>query len=326
MRRWHLVQVCNVGTIVGGTGACAWTVSQSLPDWRHTILFMSRITPETQRESRSIDLRQITRVTESLLTELSPDMVLYHNTRRARVDDDCLHRPSLYYHHSRSNLWEQITSVACSSWLAELYPEEVRPSVLYQAVPRPLRGDNSNQRNKLGQELRVGRICTPTDHKWPRELIPFYRQLADRHPTVRWEFVGCPAALQADLQQAVHDKARFHSANWSSRSHFWDWDISLYHHPSLTESFGRPVAEAMRTGCIPVVDNRGGFREQLKDQSGFLCDHVEDFSNALTTLSDPSTRISRSRRCRALGDDHFSLSVFRDRLLSTFQRVVAVNS
>ena len=72
MRRWHLVQVCNVGTIVGGTGACAWTVSQSLPDWRHTILFMSRITPETQRESRSIDLRQITRVTESLLTELSP--------------------------------------------------------------------------------------------------------------------------------------------------------------------------------------------------------------------------------------------------------------
>ncbi|MBD3673498.1 MAG: glycosyltransferase family 4 protein [Planctomycetaceae bacterium] len=318
----HLLQVCNVGTVVGGTGACAWTVTRALPDWKHTVLFFSPVRQETRKAFDEISVETISRLKRSELEKYAPDLVLYHNTARHRIEEECLTWRAIYYQHSRVAAWSEISTVACSSWLSSQVPAKDRPEVLQQAVPRAVRPICTSRRARLGEEIVVGRICTPSDRKWPRELIPCYRQLAQEHPQIVWEFVGCPKSLQAELQPAVNHRVNFHEAGWDARSHYWNWDVLLYHHPTLTESFGRTVAEAMRTGCIPVVDRRGGFCEQIEANSGFLCENLEEFSAVLQVLRDPSERIARSRRCRAIGDEKFSLRGFRKRLLNQFQRLL----
>lgn len=318
----HLVQICNAGSVTGGTGACARTIVQALPEWNHTLLVLSRITDEMRTQFRPYPVRQISCVTGKLLQGLNPAFVIFHNTRRERVDAECLRWPAIYYQHSNGPRWGGVKTVTCSQWLADQQDAAEAFEILHQAVPRPARSSDGRRSGTLGRELTIGRLCTPVDRKWPRELVSFYAKLAETHPRMRWEFVGCSVSLRSELKGAVYGRAVFHEACWNARTRFWNWDVSLYHHPTQTESFGRTVAEAMRTGCIPVVDDRGGFREQLPGGTGSLCKSWDDFSRAIAELSDPAVRLHRSRRCRAYADDHFSIHSFRERLLQVFRQVI----
>ena len=187
-------------------------------------------------------------------------------------------------------------------------------AILWQGVPRPpelKRCDDSS--------LVVGRICTPTSSKWPVSLVPFYAELSRRVDSARWgkvswEFVGCPEMLQSPLQQAVCGRASFYPAGWQARSRLWTWDILLHHQPDVTESFGRTVAEAMRVSCLPIVDDQGGFREQIDEETGFLCSHLDDFVEAFKIIADPSVRRARRVKSREHAERCFSLAAFRERL------------
>ena len=90
----------------------------------------------------------------------------------------------------------------------------------------------------------------------------------------------------------------------------------LYHHPTLTETFGRVCAEAMRAGCIPVVDDRGGFCEQVAEGAGFKCRDIHHFVASLKILGEPEARRSMSQKAKRLGDSLFGESAFRREFLS----------
>jgi len=171
----------------------------------------------------------------------------------------------------------------------------------------------------------IGRICTPQQNKWPNDVDEFYGRLADRYPQIRWEFIGCPAELQTRLSSVCHRRATFLPAAWEARSRLWHWDALLYHNPQVTESFGRTVAEAMRAGCIPIVDDRGGFREQIAEGCGFLCRSPSDFTEAIAALQSAGTRWKMSRECEAHADEQFSLARFGRELLERFGEAAAIN-
>ena len=80
------------------------------------------------------------------------------------------------------------------------------------------------------------------------------------------------------------------------------------------------AAEAMRAGCIPIVDRRGGFIEQLEPSSGFLCDSLAEFDRAIETLLVPEVRQRLSLKCEEHADRHFSLTRFRTDLLRRFAK------
>ncbi|QDT36097.1 glycosyltransferase family 4 protein [Stratiformator vulcanicus] len=330
-RTLHLLQVCNVGDILGGTAACAWTVTQSLPDFQHSVAFVGPVTSTTRDAFQPHDVIAAVESVDAAVEQQSPDLVLLHNTPRDRMPGPN-GIPTLQYLHSHIDAAPADATLFCSRWLAERFHKRVeeeatsRPAdsaVVYQAVPRPPRLQIDDER-PLRDRLVIGRICTPKPHKWPRELIEVYRQLNRGPADVSWEFVGCPEEQKGALADACFGRAIFHPASRQARSLLWRWDAMLYHHPTLTESFGRTCAEAMRCGCIPIVDNRGGFREQIVPQTGFLCDDVAAFSAAILALRDRSVRTTRSRRCRAHADEHFSLSRFRSDLLGRLQ--IAVRS
>ncbi len=308
----HVLQVCNVGQIVGGTAACAWSVTRALSQLTHSVAFLSRVDPVTRQAFAPHQVLHWPHCTSDRIRQVTPDLVILHNiaANQTSLWDGAL---TIQYVHSAGRRIPADHTVYCSRWLAEQCRAKA-PAVLWQGVPLPIAPVHARPRTQ--GRLRIGRICTPTARKWPDLLPAFYSQLSAQHPHVDWEFVGCPQAMQSILQTACCGRATFHSAGWQARSHVWDWDALLYHHPTLTESFGRTVAEAARAGCIPIVDDRGGFSEQCQVLGGRGCRTSTDFGDAITGLSAPEYRQRLSESIQQKANEYFSLTRFGARLRS----------
>lgn len=315
MKRPRLLQVCNVGRIVGGTAACAWTVTRALPGFEHHVLFLSPPDVETLTAFAPCAVSHRLTVTAQDVERILPDVVLLHNTARSRLADRLPTPTLLYLHSAISEPAQADAAVCCSHWLATRIGLP-RAHVLWQGVPNVGRRRTAAEKNG---PFIVGRICTPQARKWPPDVVSFYAALAGRVPKICWEFVGCPEAMQGPLARACQQRAVFHPAGWRQRSLLSGWDVLLYSNPSLPESFGRTVAEAMRAGCVPVVDRFGGFVEQVPVGHGFLCTGVDEFSGALEHLSRQRDCL-RTVSLRAVrhADEKFSLKRFATELLKWF--------
>ncbi len=333
----RLLQVCNVGNIVGGTAACAWTTVRALPEWEHLLWFRTRPTAATRRHFQGCQIKWGARLSSDQLRALGADVILLHNTPAAAVSWGSglpIKLPSVvqYAHSAGRDLAGGHARLACSRYLASQlgWTED---EVLLQGVPIPEGSSQPDLRERADRWL-IGRLCTPTARKWPAELIEFYRHLATRHPQVDWEFVGCPEALQPSLRRAIlevpteetasgRERIRFLPAGWEARSRLLHWHALLYSQPSLPETFGRVCAEAMRCGCVPIVDRQGGFVEQVQAGTGWLCGSPEEFAERLGGLCKPGVWRELSGACRQLGDRLFSLQSYRTRLLRVFHRILS---
>ncbi len=313
----RMLQVCNVGRITGGTAACAWTITQALPEVEHHVAFLSEVCDLTRYVFSNCSVDRWPLVDPSSVQRIDPDVVLLHNISPQHAAG--LPVPTVQYVHSRGARAAGDLTVYCSRWLATACGNDAA-RVLYQSVPQPPTPGSSECRT-LRQRLRVGRLCTPTARKWPNEIMPFYSQLATQNPHVDWEFVGCPQAMERPLFAACGGRAIFHPAGWIARSRLWTWDAMLYHHPRLAESFGRTAAESMRAGCIPILDQRGGFLEQIAPGTGFLCGGASAFCDALRSLSDWNLRSGMSRAAMKHANQKFSLQRFRADLLRLLRDV-----
>jgi hypothetical protein len=314
----RLLQICNVGRIVGGTAACAWTVTRALPDFEHHVLFLSPPDRETVEAFAPVAVSHSPMITPVDIAAIDPDFILLHNTSSRRILESLPAPTILYLHSAISEPAQANVVVCCSQWLARRLALPV-DHVLWQAVPKsaPL---GSPRVAADREQMAVGRLCTPQARKWPRSIVPFYAQLAARCPNVNWEFVGCLWELQPALTAACQGRCRFHPAGWQQRGLLTKWDVLLYSNPALPESFGRTVAESMRSGCIPVVDRLGGFIEQIPDDCGFLCSSCDEFAAALGRLSDVDFRCAISARAKRHANHWFSETQFARNLRMWLKR------
>ncbi|QDU78988.1 Glycosyl transferases group 1 [Polystyrenella longa] len=316
----RLLQVCNVGNIVGGTAACTWSVVRALPDCEHVICFRSPPTRETsERFNACAGVEQLLyrrHLSHKEVMAVRPDLVLMHNIGPAVVEVPQV-IPSVQYVHSQIQPMQADFEMNCSHWLTSKRGQS-DGFVCWQGVPLTARYE---EEKKTHSRLTIGRICTPTVRKWPQALIPFYALLARKFPEVLWEFIGCPMRFQPELTKVCKGEVLFREANWDAREHVARWDAMLYHHPDLTESFGRTVAEAMRVGTIPIVDDRGGFVEQINSDTGFLCHHPAEFELAIEMLQDIETRQQISQAGMVWANANFSIEAFRQRLLGLLQKL-----
>ncbi|MBL8848071.1 MAG: glycosyltransferase family 4 protein [Planctomycetaceae bacterium] len=312
MNKLRLLQVCNVGRIVGGTAACAWTITRALPEFEHVVAFLSEVTDETRSAFAHARIERWSRCLPSLVDAQRPDVVILHNIGgKQRMSRRIV---TLQYVHSAGTRAPADRTVYCSRWLSEQMGRSP-DDVLYQGVPRPVVGEEPRSCDRDGR-LVIGRICTPTARKWPRSMLAFYRQLAECAPQAEWEFVGCPGDLQSELSDACGGRTRYFAAGWNARSRLWNWDALLYHNPEVIESFGRTVAESLRAGCIPIVDRRGGFIEQVTPETGFLCGTVGEFCESVARLQKAELRRRMSAKGRGDADQRFSIIRFRSDLLA----------
>ena len=91
---------------------------------------------------------------------------------------------------------------------------------------------------------------------------------------------------------------------------------------SSYEGFGVTLAEAI-AAAVPFVSFRvGAAPEMAATGAGEVVDSVEEFTNALSRLSDPSVRAQRIARARAVAPD-WSDDAMLDRYLSAYERLAS---
>src|SRR6187402_2549287 len=113
----RLLQVCNVGRIVGGTAACAWSIARAFPALEHHVAFLSPVTDETQQAFGGTTLHRCEGVTNAFVRELKSDCVILHNVSPSRVERITA-AWTLQYVHSKGTRARADCTRYCSRWLA----------------------------------------------------------------------------------------------------------------------------------------------------------------------------------------------------------------
>lgn len=280
-----ILQVANVANLIGGTGACAHDVRWSLNTCEHAAAFVnSGIRDDPALAQRFgcpivIDRAKLWPTVQ----QFAPDVILWHNTDPRMTAEACRALPDVrhaYYHHSglgNVRILDDVVPVrlVVSGYLARALnlPESL-------VLPQPILPPRMLQWRR-GERITIGRLCTPHPRKWQlEEQLPLYQALAAAHPHVTWEFVGCPAHARAQLA-AVVPESRFLEPSIEARSRLHSWHAMLFH-ATQPETYGRVVTEAQHCGCVPIVDDQGGFREQIEHgKTGFLCGSVAAFVEAV---------------------------------------------
>lgn len=104
---------------------------------------------------------------------------------------------------------------------------------------------------------------------------------------------------------------------FSSAKIFWHatgYGVNETEHPDKMEHFGMTTVEAMSAGCVPVVINKGGQKEIVTPETGFLWDSLDQMvEQTLKLIDSEKIRQSLSKEAQKR-TNHFSLSAFQQRV------------
>lgn len=162
-------------------------------------------------------------------------------------------------------------------------------------------------RHKPEMILTVGHVAW---YKNPERWLEVAREVLANRPDVRFVWLGDGPSLDS-LRQSVHDlglEEHIALQGYSSCVDEYYAEAMIYFQPSLIESHGTAVVEAMAHGLPCVTSNAGGLPESVVEgETGFLCapEDVDGLSSRLIELLDnPALRehLGRAgqRRARAL--------------------------
>jgi glycosyltransferase involved in cell wall biosynthesis len=98
---------------------------------------------------------------------------------------------------------------------------------------------------------------------------------------------------------------RVANQNECSQQDFYSFCEIVLQSADLTENWPRVGFEAMASGSVLIVDNRGGWRRQvIHGVTGWLCDDERDFIEYAGKMAhEPELRLDMARRARLRIDE-----------------------
>lgn len=190
-----------------------------------------------------------------------------------------------------------------------LYVAEIQKTALsteYQGIPASTIGNYIEPswfpfKMRKDSVKAVGRLSRAAVEKYPENFPVFYEALGLEN--VRFRVMAWSSELADNFHWHQFDKRwEFLEAEHETQVQFLH-SIDLFIYPlgnSFIESWGRSTAEAMLTGCVPIVPT-GHNLTSLIDQgrSGFYCDKVSDWRECVKRLcEDHSLRRRMSMTAR----------------------------
>lgn len=193
---------------------------------------------------------------------------------------------------------------------------------------------------KRAQILSVGRFSTMAHTKKQLEMAEAFRRLVDAGLT-GWRYVcvgglndrdenhryfdrvratldGYPALVAANLsREAIRQLYAESSLFW----HATGYGDDTVRHPELAEHFGIAPVEAMASGCVPLVVDKGGPSEIVfQSGAGIVWNTVHELVALTRRLADDAVlREQLSRRARITAAEYSS-----DRFISRMSRACGV--
>ncbi|MEA2016406.1 MAG: glycosyltransferase [Actinomycetota bacterium] len=181
--------------------------------------------------------------------------------------------------------------------------------------------------------LSVGRFFPEHHNKKQLEMVRVFRQLVDSHPE---EMKGYTLYLAGGVSRRtdhleyvkkITEESRgypvkvFTNIEWEKLVKIFGSSFIFWHasgtgedeetHPEKFEHFGITTVEAMAAGCIPVVINKGGQKEIIKNgYNGFLFNSWEELKSRTMDIikgkiDTEKIRLNASESCRRFSNARF---------------------
>lgn len=188
--------------------------------------------------------------------------------------------------------------------------------------------------------LSVGRFCTALHCKKQLEMVKAFKKLCDGQQLTNWEYhlVGGLGGSPKDQKylaecrrEAKHYPVFFYvNAPFEKVKELYGKAKIFWHatglgedenqHPERMEHFGMTTVESMSAGCVPIVINKGGQPEIVRDKiDGFLFETVEELNECtLRVINDGALWRKMSEACIKRSQE-FSIEKFERRVKEAFK-------
>lgn len=178
--------------------------------------------------------------------------------------------------------------------------------------------------------LNVGRFASPSHSKRQDILIKTFKQLVNSG-LENWQLTlagskkGSDNILKSLKQQArglpikflVNPDFDHLRKTYSQASIYWHaagYQVDQNINPESVEHFGITTVEAMASGCVPVVINKGGQPEIVTSESGFLWSTIHDLKIHTLKLIANSTLRKEMSQAAIKRSQHFNTQSFTDNI------------
>ncbi len=195
-------------------------------------------------------------------------------------------------------------------WLKKLW--KVNAEVIYPPIDYPKR----IRKKKRNEIISLGRITPDKNYEF---IIDCFKEICKEKESRAYKLVICGSAPYKDYLNKLKESSMGYPIEFISNpsdkqiKDIYDsakvfiqakgLGIDEEKTPNLIEHFGMTTAEAMSYGCVPIVLNKGGYKESVENgKSGFLFNSGKEAIKRIKALLKNKRlleRMSRNARQRA---------------------------
>lgn len=223
-----------------------------------------------------------------------------------------------------------VNSFFTKKWAEKYYKNEIE--VLYP----PIDTEQFSSLSKQNIILSVGRFFIGGHNKKQFEMIVAFKQLYQENKTLKdWEYhlvgglsnnIKSQKYLKKCQEEARNYPIYFHiNASFNILKEFYGKSKLFWHstglgedenkHPERMEHFGITTGEAMSAGCVPIVINRGGQPEVVRNLiDGFLWNNTEELIKYTIELIDNNNLWQKMSQSSIKRSQEFGIDKFRERV------------
>jgi len=221
-------------------------------------------------------------------------------TKNFRLANRFLH----FFHHIANWFFDLFTTlnIAVSNAVKDFlvdsnisYNEKVK--VIYNGI-EPLK---SQAKVLSGEEITIGTVATLNKNKGVQYLIRAWPRVLNEFPQARLEIIGDGPYKEALVKEVKKRKLQKHI---SFSGFLPDLEkelakLDIYVQPSLSESFGLAIVQAMSVGLPIIATNTGGIPEVVTDnKSGLLVEPAKPKALGLAILD----MLKNKEKTRKMGE------------------------
>lgn len=250
--------------------------------------------------------------------------------------------PFTYKQNSRQKILNKIKSIFInrviynSNFTASFTPKNLlsKTAVIYPPVDTDSMISNLPKQNII---LSVGRFDNILNSKKQDILINVFSKFINQNPTTDWKLILMGGSLQSELNNhyliylknlAIHLPVEFIvnpdfeklKQIYSISKIYWHaagYGIDQTEHPELCEHFGMTPVEAMASGVVPILVNKGGLPEIVVDgQNGFLWDEPLELLGKTQLLIATPIELEKLSQKAIQSSKQFSKEIFKNKITS----------
>ena len=327
---------CNQVFWRGGTNLFMQDMASAYPEFHHvnTYFYDGREEYDLMAdfEYQGIDVSHIPMLTEKVVKEIDPAIIIFHNTpaelRGRRLVEgewpyDWLKQwPLIAIHHNPSfPAFHAALDVFVSKNVLHRY-ENCKHRMNWKLIPPciNLTKYRSIMRVRGNTRCIIGKLTSNSPPRYPIELLHILEEVQRQVPETGFSLIGAADHWhEINLQNCETPD----TGSRDTKDFYAGFDIFVHKNKEgTTDSWGRIISEAMASGLPVVTENRGGPAEQVDHGvNGFLCDTDEEFIKYLVLLAkDPAKRHDMGLNGRKKALNEYGIDRLRRETIETIQK------